>query len=403
MAKNKKKWVKFRHRVVIKLAYCILKPLVRFKYHAKTEKFKEEGNRQYLVMFNHQTAFDQFFVSLSFKHHVYYLASEDLFSNGWISRLLQWAVAPIPIKKQSTDARAVLNCMRVKKEGGTIGLSPEGNRTFSGKTEYMKDAIVPFAKALKMPIAFYRIEGGYGIQPRWSDCTRKGKMRCYVSKVMEPEEYLAMSDDELFAVIKKELYVNEGVKDGEFRHKELAQYLERAAYYCPDCGLSTFESDKDIITCKQCGKQIRYLPTKELQGVNCEFPYRFYNDWYDAQSEYINGLDVLQFTREPLYCEKARLSEVVLYKNKRLIAEEAKISLFGDRVEIEANGETLKMPFADVSVATVLGRNKLNLYFGGKVYQLKSDSRFNALKYVQICYRCKNQQKGDGNGKFLGL
>ncbi len=402
MAK-KKKWIKFRHKVIVNIARCILKPIVRTKYHAKIEKFKEEGKRQYLVMFNHQTAFDQFFVGLSFRQPLYYVASEDLFSNGFSSKLIQWAVAPIPIKKQSTDPRAVLTCMRIRKEGGSIALSPEGNRTFSGKTEYMRDAIASLAKALKMPIAFYRIEGGYGVQPRWSDVTRKGKMRGYVSRVLETEEYLSMSNEELYALIQKELYVHEGVVDSEYHHKELAQYLERAAYYCPDCGLSTFESEKDIITCKKCGKQIRYLPTKELQGVNCDFPYPFYNDWYDGQSEYINGLDVLSFTDTPLYVERIKFSEVILYKKKQTLIEEAQISLFGDRIEVEGDGQRLVLPFAEVSSASVLGRNKLNWYFHDKIYQCKGDARFNAVKYVQICYRCKNQQKGDNDGKFLGL
>jgi len=371
MAKKKQKWIKFRHRFWWAFANTILKPYIRLTYRAKIEKFKAEKGKQYLVVFNHQTAFDQFFVGISFKKPVYYVASEDLFSNGFISKFLRWAVAPIPIKKQATDPRAVMNCMRVKREGGTIALSPEGNRTYSGKTEYMKPAIVALAKALKMPIAFYRIEGGYGVQPRWSNCNRKGKMRCYVSKVMEVEEVQALSNEELFDVMQKELYVNEAVADGEYRHKRLAENLERSAYWCPDCGLSTFESEKDIITCKKCGKQIRYLPTKELVGVNCEFPYPFYNDWYEAQSAFINGLDVTKLVDQPLYCEQARFSEVILYKNKKLIDENAKIALFGDRVEIEANGEVMKMPFEEVAVATVLGRNKLNFYFDGKVYQLK--------------------------------
>ena len=403
MAKKKKSWVKYRHQAVRNLVYIFLKMITKRKYHVRIEKFKEQKKKPYLILFNHQTAFDQFFVSLACKKHVYYLASEDLFSNGWVSKLLRWAFAPIPIKKQATDPRAVLNCLRVKKEGGTIALSPEGNRTFSGRTGYMKDAIVAFVRSLKMPLAFFRIEGGYGVQPRWSDCTRKGKMRCYVSKMMEYEEYQSLSDEELYQLIQKELYVDEGVLDNEYNHKHLAQYLERAAYYCPDCGLSTFESEKDVITCKKCGKQVRYMPDKTLQGVNGAFPYRFYADWYDAQSEYLNNMDVLCHTETPLYRDKAQLSEVVLYKNKRLLAKEANVLLFGDRVEIESDGELLKMPFADISVAAVLGRNKLNLYFGGKVYQLKGEARFNALKYVQICYRAKNQLKGDENGKFLGL
>ena len=61
------------------------------------------------------------------------------------------------------------------------------------------------------------------------------------------------------------------------------------------------------------------------------------------------------------------------------------------------------LPFSDVSAVTVLGRNKLNIYFGNKIYQIKSDKRFNALKYLNIFHRYKNLTKEKADGKFLGL
>ena len=188
MMSNKKKknskWIKPRHYLVRTFLGWTLGVYTRFKYHIKVDRFKGEGKRHYLVLFNHQTAFDQFFVGLAFRKPVYYLASEDLFSNGFSSSLIKYLVAPIPIRKQTTDVKAVLNCIRVAREGGTIAIAPEGNRTFSGKTEYMSSSIVSLAKKLGMPIALYRIEGGYGAQPRWSDVVRRGKMRGYVSEVI---------------------------------------------------------------------------------------------------------------------------------------------------------------------------------------------------------------------------
>ena len=103
---------------------------------------------------------------------VYYMATEDIFSNGWISKVIKYLVAPIPIKKQTTDIRAILNCLKVAKEGGSICIAPEGNRTYSGRTEYMNPSIVSLARKLRMPILIYRIEGGYGSEPRWSDVVR---------------------------------------------------------------------------------------------------------------------------------------------------------------------------------------------------------------------------------------
>ena len=401
---KKKKWIKKRHVVVTKIAAFVLRPYVRLKYGMKLEKFKEQKYTPYLILLNHQTPFDQFFVGMCFKGAVYYVATEDIFSNGWISSLIKYLVAPIPIKKQTTDVTAILNCIRIAKEGGAIAIAPEGNRTYSGRTEYMSPAIVPLARKLKMPIALYRIEGGYGAEPRWSDVVRKGKMRGYVAKVIEPEEYAAMTDDELFAAISEGLYVNEAVADGEFRHKRLAEYLERAIYVCPDCGLSTFESHKNIVECKKCHKKIEYLPTKELRGVGFEFSYRFVAEWYDYQEDFINSLDTTKLTEAPVYCENARVSEVIVNKKKELMYENAEIRLFGDRIEIFNKGKLLhKFSFDNASAVTVLGKNKLNIYFEGKIYQLKGSKRFNALKYVHFYHRYDNIVKGDVNGKFLGL
>ena len=412
--KNKKKWTSFRHRVIRDLLFPLIYPYMRIKYNVKVEKFKEQGKRQYIILMNHQTAFDQFFISAAFRGAVYYIASEDLFSNGFVSKLLRWAVEPIPIKKQTTDPRAVLNCMRVKKEGGTIALAPEGNRTYSGKTEYIKPAIASLIRSLKLPVALFRIEGGYGVQPRWSDVVRKGVMRAYVSKVIEPEEYANLSDEELLSIIVDGLYVNEGTFDGFYYHKKSAEYLERAMYVCPYCGLSEFESRNDLITCKKCKRQIRYLATKELEGVDFEFPFRFVTEWYADQCKFVNNLDVTAYVDEPIYQDKVQHFQVVLYKNKRLVCRNAQISVYGDRFVLtstykkkntddkDAVSEQI-IPFDTVSVVTVLGRNKLNIYAGTDVLQFKGDKHFNALKYMNLYYRAKNINQGGENGEFLGI
>ena len=400
--KKSKKWMKFRHRVVRNIAYCILRPYVSIVYKIKIDKFKAQEKRPYLVLFNHQTPFDQFLVGMAFKGTIYYMATEDIFSNGWISSAIRYLVAPIPIKKQTTDVRAILNCMKVAKEGGSIAIAPEGNRTYSGRTEYMSPSIVPLARKLGMPIALYRLEGGYGAEPRWSDVVRRGKMHGYVSRVISPEEYAEMTDDQLFEEIKNELYVNEAIIDTEFKHKKLAEYLERAIYVCPECGLSTFESKNDIIKCKKCGLTAKYLPSKEILGVDCKLPFRFVADWYDYQSDYVNALDLREMCDQPMYSEKAELREVIPYEKKILISKESNLRLYGDRVEVEFPDETKVFDF-ESSNLTVLGRNKLNIYHENKIYQIKGNKRFNALKYVQLSHRSENIRKGQENVKFLGL
>ncbi len=405
--KNKrkaKKWMRFRHRVVRNIAFAVLTPYSKLKYRIKADKFKEQGNRPYLILYNHQTPFDQFFVGMSFKGPVYYVATEDIFSNGFVSTLIRYLVAPIPIKKQTTDIAAVLNCIRVAKEGGTIAIAPEGNRTYSGKTEYMSDAIAMLARKLKLPIALYHIEGGYGVQPRWSDCARKGSIHSYVSRVIEPEEYEDITDSQLFEMIQQGLYVNEGVADHIFKSDKRAEYLEKAIYVCPYCGLSEFESKGNVTECKKCHRRITYGEDKRISGEGFDFPFEFVSQWYDYQNEFICSLDTTKHTEEPLYKDNADLFEVIVYKRKEPLVNGCNIRLYGDRMVIERGSEgELVFPFEEVTAMAVLGRNKLNVYHNKRVYQIKGGKRFNALKYVNLCYRYKNILKGDINGKFLGL
>ncbi len=383
-----KKWRRRRHALVTAIAQAILRPYSRLKYGITIEKFREQGKRNYLILYNHQTAFDQFFVGMAFRGPLYYVASEDLFSLGFVSSLLRYLVAPIPINKQTTDIRAVKNCLKVAREGGSVAIAPEGNRTFSGKTEYMSPSIAFLAKKLGLPIALYHIEGGFGVHPRWSDMVRKGKMRAHVSRVIEPKEYANLSHEELYALIKEGLSINEANERAVFKHKKRAEYIERVLYVCPHCGLSTFESHGARFACKKCGREAEYTETTALRG---DFDFHFLNDWYEYQTQYLSSA----MLEGELYRETARFSEVTLGKRKTVLEKEATVCLYADKLVVGEHA----FPFSEIMTIAVLGKNKLNIYHGKKVYQLKGNKRFNAVKYVHIFYK----SKGDSNGEFWGL
>ena len=405
--KKKKPWIRTRHLIITVIAKIVLYPYIKLKYGARMEKFREQGSRQYLILSNHQTAFDQFFVGYAFRGAIYYVASEDIFSMGFISDLLRWAVNPIPIKKQSTDVSAVLNCMRVAREGGSIAIFPEGNRTYGGRTGYINPAIIMLAKKLALPIALMRIEGGYGVSPRWSDKVRRGKMRSYVSRVLEPEEYREMDDCAFLELIRRELYVDDVLAPGEYRGTALAEHLERAIYWCPCCGSpAEHESCGNIIKCKKCSSAVEYLPNRELRGVGFDFPYKHIADWYEAQMKFVNSLDTARAVDEPMFTDVCDLSEVEVYKDKKLLLGGASVGLFGDRIEICSEGGEYRFNFDEIRAITVCGKNKLNFYVGDKVYQLTGEKSFNALKYVNFAFRYKNimkSERGEAYDEFLGL
>ena len=89
----------------------------------------------------------------------------------------------------------------------------------------------------------------------------------------------------------------------------------------------------------------------------------------------------------------------IVYKKKLRLTETAALSLYTDKIVI---GEST-LSFDEISSFAVLGRNKLNLYYNKKVYQIRGGKRFNALKYVNIFQRYNNVKKGEENVEFLGL
>lgn len=402
MDEKQQRWCLERHKRVRKIVAFPIWALTHLRYPVKIEKAPDDS--QALILFNHQTALDQFLVGLAFPQPVYYVASEDLFSIGPLARAMEYLVAPIPIKKQSTDIRAVKTCLRVAKEGGSIAIAPEGNRTYSGRPCFMNPAIGSLAKKLKLPVLLFRIEGGYGVHPRWSDGVRRGPMRAYVAERIEPEELKTMSPGEIYERIRQGLNVDETQIPGRYRGRNRAEYLERMLYVCPKCGLSRFESRGDRVRCLSCGLEASYGEDKQFKSANPAFPYRYAADWYQAQEDFVNGLDTRDYLTKPLYRDRADLSRVLLYQRKELLRKGCDVALYGDRIVLDEGTEReLCLPIEELSTVTVLGRNKLNLYHGEQIYQLKGDKRFNALKYVQLCARSKNIARGDFDDKFLGL
>ena len=197
--------------------------------------------------------------------------------------------------------------------------------------------------------------------------------------------------------------MNEGRDTGLYESDRRAEFLERAVYVCPFCGLSPFRSAGNEVECLTCRRRVEYGADKRLRGVGFTFPFTWMTEWYDYQCDFVRRLDLTEFTEKPLFRDPAAMYEVVVFKRKNLLRRRAELSLYGDRVAVSGGGEDLVLPFSEVTAAAALGRNRLNLYHGGRAYQFRGGKGFNALKYVNIYYRFRNAAGGDENGEFLGL
>ena len=114
-----KRFVRCIVRAVLVRAY-------RIAYHVKiTGNVPREG--AYILCCNHINYLDAAAIVLFNKRKVNFVAKEDLFTHDilmWLGHLFD----AIPIKRDMQDIEAMKRCLKVLKNGGLLGIFPEGTR-----------------------------------------------------------------------------------------------------------------------------------------------------------------------------------------------------------------------------------------------------------------------------------
>lgn len=377
MKKNKRKWVKRRHARVYAVLRVIMRIYVKLRYRYKAEKSKLKKGA-YLIISNHQTTMDPFLVSLSFKFPVYFMASDDIF-NLKVSPLIKYLVAPIPKSKSVSDLAAIKNVCQVIKEGGSVGIFPEGNRTISGGQWEITDAIAKLAKLCKVPLVIYNIHGGYGTDPRWGHNIRKGRSRGAVRRVISAEEIKQMTTEELFEDIKSGLAVDDTQSGVKFKSRKRAEYIERALYICPVCNaVSGINSHKSKFSCSHCGTSSFYTPDLQIQPPVAGYGRIF--EWFEwEREEIVKRVEAGEAVSDSniLFRESVKFS-----KKKKLDGD--KVTIDNQKLTVSGDGVQTVYPLEEITAITMVGKKKFNFYHDGKILQVKGDKRFCAIKYVHI-------------------
>ena len=395
-------WSKKRHKFIIGLLRPIMKLYFYLKYNLslsyKNNPIQPEGS--FVVVSNHVTALDPFIMGSMFKRHIYYMASIDIFEHFFVGKLIRFLVNPIPKEKnKKNDIKSIKTCLKIVNEGHPIGIFVEGNRTLDGKLCYINPSITKLVKALKKPLLIMNIIGGYGTDPRWGKSIRKGKMDCKIVKVLYYDEYKDLNDDELLKIMVNNLNVNNYDFTTCFKSKRKAEYLERVTYICPVCGKkNTLYSKKDFLICDNCGLKVKYNENLALTSDNNFFKFKTVADWYNYQIEFIKNE---AFNSDVIYQDDILVSIPRLFKGRKKLGR-GKLMAYKDRFEVVFKNKKMIFEFELIDEMTLLGKKKMNIYYGKQTYQFFKDKRLNLLKYMHLFYILRNKGKVN-NYEFLGL
>jgi 1-acyl-sn-glycerol-3-phosphate acyltransferase len=384
-----------RHKIIYQSLKFLLKPFLVWKFNYSYEPVKPLKHPA-IILPNHVTNWDPLLVGLAFPQ-MYFVASDHLFRLSWVSKVIQFLVAPIPRIKSAADRQTVASIFRQIREGHNICIFPEGNMTFGGETGELHGTTARLIKRTGAALVTYRMEGGYLTQPRWSRSPRRGSMTGYPVRVYQPEEIKAMSEEELTKAIQNDLYTN-AYKEQEqreepiaFRGKNLAENLETALYLCPSCErIGSLKSNEDIFSCS-CGLNLKYTEYGYLQSINQQKPpFHTVLAWIRWQSRRIRELAAEYRNRmesEAITSDEEQTLWKIQKARKSLLLAKGRLQLFRDKLSFQgADGKDYSFSLSQISDIAIHGQRTLIFTTtGGEYFELKSQIPRSALKYYELC------------------
>ena len=393
---------KKRVRKIQTLYYHLLKPfgwlIAIFKYHYKVvNRYKLAKGERAVLLSNHQTDLDPVFVQLPFNRLFHTVATDNIFKKGFICRFLN-ALGAIPKRKGQVDLRSAMEMGRVIKEGGSLLLFPEGNRSYAEFQYFIANDIGKHLKRYQATIILFNLHGGFGKSPRFAHKNRKGPLYGEIKRILKYDEYKDMSDEELFRIIKDNLKVYDSDSGHLYRSKRKAEYLERMLFACPICkAKSSLVSKGNYVRCSSCGLEVQYTENLYLVSDNPDFKFNRLVDWYNFQKDWIKDLKIND--GETIFEDKkVVLSSVNPFEKKRKISK-GDMSVTDKELIIDKISFDLK----DIEIASPVSGRKLVFTCLGQNYEVRGEPRFNALKYVLLFNKLDTKMKADKIDNYFSL
>jgi len=362
-------------RLLYAVAHGYFKRRFRFSY----EQYELEG--PHLIIGNHVTNWDPLLLALSFpKNHIHFVASEHLFRLGWVSKLINYLVAPIPRRKGASGAATTMDCLRKMRAGRNICIYGEGETTWDGRTKGIFPATGTLARASGATLITYRLEGGYLTAPRWAKKNRKGRMRGYIVNRYTPEQLRAMKPQEIEEIINRDIYEDEWERQKtdpvKYRGKNLAKDIEVAAFLCPKCKkIGTVHGEGNDVIC-ECGF---HTSVTEYGTFEPAEPFENMAQWNDWQHEALKNGDFEH--GDALFSDPG----MTLFKytegiRKGEIIETGDLKMTKEAMAIAQH----VFPLAEINDMALIQRKKLAFMHGEDYYEIKADQPRCMRKYLAV-------------------
>ena len=378
-----------RHQIIYRTLYHIIKWPVKalFGFTCENDTIEEPT----LVVSNHVTDVDFFFVAIGLQgKHMYYVASEHIFRLGWVSKLINWLVAPIARRKGTTAMDTAMSMVRKLRAGHSVCVFGEGESSWNGLTIPVYPATATLARASGKPMKTYRIEGGHLTMPRWGKGIRRGRVHAHVVNTYTPEQLKKMTVEEINEAINRDLYEDAWERQKQnpvrYRSRKRAQCIETALFLCPECRrIGTIHGKKHHVTC-DCGFRVDMTEYGTFEPAK---PFENIAQWDKWQMECLKNHD---------FAAEAKLldHEMTMYRlNENNVKEEIA------RGDLWLDGDVLRMgdhafELSAINSLALIQKRVMILTCEEGYFELRAEQPRCLRKYLAAWNNCReNAAKGE--------
>jgi len=344
----------------------------------KTTEVDYKRKEPFVLLGNHVYMFDVVSLAFPWKITPTIVASEFLLSLKGLKFLLNNVARVIPKSKGAADIRTAKGLIRNVKQGYPVMIMPEGDSTYFGETGYIEEATAKLVKKLNVDVVVGLFRGGSLAKPRWATGKRRKRyVELHYKIAIHKEDIPNMTEDEIYAVLKKELYNNDYEWQREVMHpyggKNLAEGLDTILYKCPDCGaLNSIETSKNRLNCTACGINGYIDKFGFIQG----FKYDNLVEWDHFQKEYADEL------RSSKFSSTAEIIVVDTASNERTKPQSVSVAYHDGSIFVKGKVvEEFKL--SEITNPVLTMRRNLSFEHEGKTYMIYLDRL--AMSFLRAC------------------
>lgn len=153
--------------------YDVFRPLAKgfISLRYCVTSFGEENIPQkgaFILAANHISALDPVMIISRCPRTLHFMAKDELFKNPVFASFLK-KMNVFPVKRQTSDKRALEFAKRIISSGWVLGIFPEGSRIKDASPKRAKNGVSYLAaktKADVLPVSIYKAPGGRKLRPQ---------------------------------------------------------------------------------------------------------------------------------------------------------------------------------------------------------------------------------------------